>query len=147
MARCRCFAGIKQTAEKDSMQLRIYSRILHTVFYKKYKGGSMKRSVRKESFHKVKTQPLIQAGFMIRATAVSCTCGDMSLPHSCFAKINLYQITWGRILISGRLLLHSMEWGSTHEGHMKLRKAPIFGTAQYIVLLIRAVKQKNSFFF
>lgn len=78
MARCRCFAGIKQTAEKDSMQLRIYSRILHTVFYKKYKGGSMKRSVRKESFHKVKTQPLIQAGFMIRATAVSCTCGDMS---------------------------------------------------------------------
>ena len=65
----------------------------------------------------------------------------------CFAGMNLYQITWGRILISGRLLLHSMEWGSTHEGHMKLRKAPIFGTAQYIVLLIRAVKQKNSFFF
>lgn len=107
MARCRCFAGIKQTAEKDSMQYPAVNPELHTVFYKKYKGGSMKRSVRKESFHKVKTQPLIQAGFMIRATAVSCTCGDMSLPHSCFAKINLYQITWGRILISGRSLLHS----------------------------------------
>ncbi|NBI99633.1 hypothetical protein D3Z62_05615 [Lachnospiraceae bacterium] len=89
-----------------------------------------------------------QAGFLIRAAVIFVYMwGHVQCWLHCFAGMNLYQITWGRILISGRLLLHSMEWGSTHEGHMKLRKAPIFGTAQYIVLLIRAVKQKNSFFF
>lgn len=121
----------------------------------------MKRSVRKNLFinqkpgrwyqwehSKEMAKITYQAGFLIRAAVIFVYMwGHVQCWLHCFAGMNLYQITWGRILISGRLLLHSMEWGSTHEGHMKLRKAPIFGTAQYIVLLIRAVKQKNSFFF